>query len=395
MCVDNSGNWGRGGLFDAVARLSPNAYERPSEFGDLHLGDLHLVQINDNGDPSTHPNAPQWVALAVVQSYNPRRKVPRSGISISDLDVCLAKASFTASRHSEFGLQSTCHGLIIKGVQIARNGILLNASYENTLLCLIIAGQVEALQYALSLAALTRIWRNEELSTSWNEVSVYPIPAALYLVKNLLQYYIFASVDAPGYQILKNFNIMALVGYIVSFSRKSKLSEIQWSAFLLLCAGCTTAQLNSRADERHEKWGSESGRGNKLVGARCKNNIDNILLSPSKIPGVVIPGDIFLVVASALRIEFKRAFFLIRDITSGRDLKKFLAVIQAGGVRLKDATRGAYSRSRLSPAVIPVAYLFSHIPPLELPADLSLRLLPPTVCVPLEKGVTCLGFLIK
>ncbi|KAL6499433.1 putative helicase chr10 [Orobanche hederae] len=103
-CVDNSGNWGRGGLFDAVARLSatvPNAYERASEFGDLHLGDLHLVQINeDNGDPNTQPNAPRWVALAVVQSYNPRRKVPRSGISISDLDVCLAKASFTASRHS-------------------------------------------------------------------------------------------------------------------------------------------------------------------------------------------------------------------------------------------------------------------------------------------------------
>ncbi|KAL6531388.1 CMP-sialic acid transporter 2 [Orobanche minor] len=46
------------------------------------------------------------------------------------------------------------------------------------------------------------------LSTSWNEVSVYPIPAALYLVKNLLRYYIFASVDAPGYQILKNFNII-------------------------------------------------------------------------------------------------------------------------------------------------------------------------------------------
>ncbi|KAL6564781.1 hypothetical protein OROMI_016231 [Orobanche minor] len=110
-------------------------------------------------DPNTHPNAPQWVALAVVQSYNPRCKVPRSGISISDLDVCLAKASFTASRHS--ALQSTCHGLIIKGVQIARNGILLNASYENTLLCLIIAGQVEALKYALSLEALTRIWRNE------------------------------------------------------------------------------------------------------------------------------------------------------------------------------------------------------------------------------------------
>ncbi|KAL3649421.1 putative helicase chr10 [Castilleja foliolosa] len=103
-CVDDSGNWGRGGLFDALARLSatvPNAYERASEFGDLHLGDLHLVQItDDNGDPSTHTNAPQWVALAVVQSYNPRRKVPRSGISVDDLEVCLAKASFSASQHS-------------------------------------------------------------------------------------------------------------------------------------------------------------------------------------------------------------------------------------------------------------------------------------------------------
>ncbi|KAL6579101.1 hypothetical protein OROMI_009317 [Orobanche minor] len=205
----------------------------------MHMSDLQNLGISiwDNGDPSTHPNAPQWVALAVVQSYNPRRKVPQSGISISDLDVCLAKASFTASRHS--ALQSTCHILIIKGVQIARNGILLNASYENTLLCLIIAGQVEALQYARSLAALTRIWRNEELSTSWNEVSVYPIPAALYLVKHLLQ------VDAPGYQILKNFNIIG-TGVLYRIILQKKLSEIQWSAFLLLCAGCTTAQLNSR-----------------------------------------------------------------------------------------------------------------------------------------------------
>ncbi|KAL6545035.1 hypothetical protein OROHE_009942 [Orobanche hederae] len=147
-----------------------------------------------------------------------------------------------------------------------------------------------------------------KLSTSWNEVSVYLIPAALYLVKNLLQFYIFASVDAPGYQILKNFNIISTG--VISYHSPEKLSEIQWSALLLLCAGCTTAQLNSR--------------------------------SPSKIPGVVIPEDIFLVVASALRIEFKRAFFLIRDITSGRDLKKFLAVIQAGGVCLKDAIGGAY-----------------------------------------------------
>ncbi|XP_033142687.1 CMP-sialic acid transporter 4 isoform X2 [Brassica rapa] len=74
---------------------------------------------------------------------------------------------------------------------------------------------VETLKCALSLLALTRIWKNEgvtddnRLSTTYDEVKVFPIPAALYLFKNLLQYYIFAYVDAPGYQILKNLNIIS------------------------------------------------------------------------------------------------------------------------------------------------------------------------------------------
>lgn len=48
-CVDNSGNWGRGGMFDALANLSGNiadAYRQAFECGDLHLGDLHLIKIN-------------------------------------------------------------------------------------------------------------------------------------------------------------------------------------------------------------------------------------------------------------------------------------------------------------------------------------------------------------
>ncbi|KAK2984461.1 hypothetical protein RJ640_026948, partial [Escallonia rubra] len=112
---------------------------------------------------------------------------------------------------------------------------------------------VEALKCALSLAALARIWRKDgvtednRLSTTLDEVSVYPIPAALYLVKNLLQYYIFAYVDAPGYQILKNLNIIS-TGILYRIILKKKLSEIQWAAFILLCAGCTTAQLNPSSD---------------------------------------------------------------------------------------------------------------------------------------------------
>ncbi|XP_050947974.1 probable helicase CHR10 isoform X2 [Cucumis melo] len=100
-CVDDSGSWGHGGMFDALAKLSesvPSAYERASEFGDLHLGDLHLIKLDDNKQQSD--NAPQWVALAVVQSYNPRRKVPRSKISLPDLENCISKASSSAAQHS-------------------------------------------------------------------------------------------------------------------------------------------------------------------------------------------------------------------------------------------------------------------------------------------------------
>ncbi|KAI0520640.1 hypothetical protein KFK09_008118 [Dendrobium nobile] len=101
-CVDNSGNWGHGGMFTALANLSasiPDAYHRASEFGDLHMGDLHLMKLND-GDNGIMAQAPLWVALAVVQSYSSRRKVPRSNISTDDLEKCLSKASASASQNS-------------------------------------------------------------------------------------------------------------------------------------------------------------------------------------------------------------------------------------------------------------------------------------------------------
>ncbi|PIN20088.1 Reticulon [Handroanthus impetiginosus] len=49
--------------------------------------------------------------------------------------------------------------------------------------------------------------------------------------------------------------------------------------------------------------------------------------SPPKIPEVILPEDIVLAVASGIRIEINRALAILREIASGRDLKKFLAVI--------------------------------------------------------------------
>ncbi|KAK9994690.1 hypothetical protein SO802_024393 [Lithocarpus litseifolius] len=112
---------------------------------------------------------------------------------------------------------------------------------------LMVLALVETLKWGFSLLALARIWRHEgasednRLSTTLDEVILYPIPALLYLVKNLLQYYILEHVDAPGYQILKNLNVIS-TGVLYRIILKKKLSNMQWVALILLCAGCITSQ---------------------------------------------------------------------------------------------------------------------------------------------------------
>ncbi|KAF5733088.1 hypothetical protein HS088_TW17G00624 [Tripterygium wilfordii] len=51
--------------------------------------------------------------------------------------------------------------------------------------------------------------------------------------------------------------------------------------------------------------------------------------TPPRIPEVHLPEEPFFQVASALRIEINWAFATLRDIASGKDLKKFLIVIAA------------------------------------------------------------------
>jgi hypothetical protein len=57
------------------------------------------------------------------------------------------------------------------------------------------------------------------------------------------------------------------------------------------------------------------------------NAIHFINKSPAHIPEVSIPEKPFLQFASVLRLEINRAISTLRDIASGRELKKFLSVI--------------------------------------------------------------------
>jgi len=64
------------------------------------MSSFHLYPPTAEANCTQSLDAPLWVALAIVQSYNPRRKVPRSEISMPDLELCLSKAAFSAAQHS-------------------------------------------------------------------------------------------------------------------------------------------------------------------------------------------------------------------------------------------------------------------------------------------------------
>ncbi|KAM0033945.1 putative DNA helicase [Helianthus debilis subsp. tardiflorus] len=97
-CVDDSGIWGHGGI--CLMHSLDFHHKFQKHMSTLLLGDLHLLEITGEDDENKDGNANQWVALAVVQTYNPRRKVPCRSISIPELEQCLSKASFSAAQKS-------------------------------------------------------------------------------------------------------------------------------------------------------------------------------------------------------------------------------------------------------------------------------------------------------
>lgn len=69
----------------------------------------------------------------------------------------------------------------------------------------------------------------------------------------------------------------------------------------------------------------------KYDGSVCLNlaltkKIECINRSPPHLPEVRIREEPFLQVASAVRTEINRAIAILRDVASGRDVKKFIAV---------------------------------------------------------------------
>ncbi|KAK2144952.1 hypothetical protein LSH36_716g01015 [Paralvinella palmiformis] len=85
-CLDDSGYWGRGGLFTAINNISDQPkkqYELADEMKDLHLGDVHLVPMDDKrGDDHL-----LYCALVIAQHRD--RKNNLTGIKLMTLSDAL------------------------------------------------------------------------------------------------------------------------------------------------------------------------------------------------------------------------------------------------------------------------------------------------------------------
>uniref|UniRef100_A0AAY4E2T3 Chromodomain-helicase-DNA-binding protein 1-like n=1 Tax=Denticeps clupeoides TaxID=299321 RepID=A0AAY4E2T3_9TELE len=88
-CVDDSGHWGRGGLFTALDCRSDEPqkqYERAGEMKDLELGHVLLFPINDK---VSRLDRRDYLALIVAQTRDKSNNL--SGIKLSALDEGLKK----------------------------------------------------------------------------------------------------------------------------------------------------------------------------------------------------------------------------------------------------------------------------------------------------------------
>ena len=103
--VDDSGSWGTGGVFTALSKLSDAigaAYEQAGEMDDLHLGDAHVIPLeqhtDSDADDSGGGECQMYVALCVAQTRSSKGDV--GGIRVDDLTRALKRVACFCKDHS-------------------------------------------------------------------------------------------------------------------------------------------------------------------------------------------------------------------------------------------------------------------------------------------------------
>lgn len=145
-CLDNSGEWGFGGFFDAISKLSKlpqQEYEQAKEMGDLELGGAHLVEI---GDRDEEGRVKLYVVNAIVQKFE--KKNNTRTFSLQHLKFALDKVAFIAKKLHGMDLKINTIDLILATVHLPRVGAGANwYSTERTIRAALVAKDVETYIY--------------------------------------------------------------------------------------------------------------------------------------------------------------------------------------------------------------------------------------------------------
>lgn len=87
-CVDDSGSWGRGGLFDALAKRSnevPKYYKLSAEMNDIHLGDVHFIDIKNKDYSRTDKPISDYLALIIAHKRDKHGRL--SAINMESVEL--------------------------------------------------------------------------------------------------------------------------------------------------------------------------------------------------------------------------------------------------------------------------------------------------------------------
>ncbi|XP_019858843.1 PREDICTED: chromodomain-helicase-DNA-binding protein 1-like [Amphimedon queenslandica] len=111
-CVDDSGRWGRGGLFSAISTRSMQPetyYKKASKMRDLSLSDVHVIPVDDI---MSRDQGRDMLALIVAQSMDSSGSL--SGIKLPSLSIGLQRIALRLNASVHFTLLLISIGMVLR-----------------------------------------------------------------------------------------------------------------------------------------------------------------------------------------------------------------------------------------------------------------------------------------
>ncbi len=88
---------------------------------------------------------------------------------------------------------------------------------------------------------------NTHMTTNWRSIMLFPIPSAIYVLHNNVQFWTLNYVEPATYQIMGNLKIIT-TGVLFRIMLGRHLTPVQWIALVLLALGAATSQIKNNCE---------------------------------------------------------------------------------------------------------------------------------------------------